>query len=157
MSFWGIEITKSKPVTHRFDKERAVRLRITQASIGFPLEEHCHTCAVRCSVGGKTPITLCVLNSDTNGSSPLDIEFNEEDREVVFSVDHGNLLYGNPKETKVHLSGYYIEKCNNCGSTDNNGKFIIVTIIYFDVYMDYCNFRISVVSNLLIELCSYCE
>ncbi|KAI3855623.1 hypothetical protein MKW92_023938 [Papaver armeniacum] len=105
MSFFGIEVTKSKPVTLKVDKARE-KLRLTQASLQFVSEYHWR-CAVLCSVGGKTPITLCILNGSSNASCPLDIEFNEEDDEVVFSVDQQDY----DPEMRVNLTGYYTERC----------------------------------------------
>ncbi|KAI3970202.1 hypothetical protein MKW92_052689 [Papaver armeniacum] len=112
-SFWGIEITKSNPVTHRFDKARG-KLRVTQASFRATSEYRC--CSVLCSVGNKTPMALCILNGETNKSCPLDIELGEEDMEVLFSVDH-NDEYG-MQEMRVHLTGYYFEEYCDCGSSD---------------------------------------
>ncbi|KAI3950462.1 hypothetical protein MKW92_034724 [Papaver armeniacum] len=107
MPFWGIEVEVGIPVTVRFDKAIG-RLRVTRASFAG-LEFSAYKgdiVAVECSVGGKPPITLCCLNTTTKYSCSLDIEFDEEDREVVFSVDgyHG---WGT-----VHLSGYHIKESN---------------------------------------------
>ncbi|KAI3939945.1 hypothetical protein MKW98_029721 [Papaver atlanticum] len=137
MSFWGIAITKSKPVTHRFDKAKG-KLRVPQASFGLTFRSG-WWCAVLCSVGGKTPITLCRLESEKIESCPLDIEFNKEDKEVTFSIDHGTYYDG---EIIIHLTGYYIEKCNTCGSRDNNNGKLIGNelLLWHALGLLYCNF-----------------
>ncbi|KAI3950463.1 hypothetical protein MKW92_034725, partial [Papaver armeniacum] len=113
-----IEITKAKPVTHRFDKARG-KLRVTQASISAlgGLQY-----LVKCSVGGQPPITLCNLSSETNYSCSLDIEFDEEDGEVVFSID-GHYHYSYDRDS-VHLSGYYIKE-------RNKGKLVFIDFNIF--------------------------
>lgn len=53
---------------------------------------------VQCSVGDKSPIFLCSLLPKKNESCPLNLEFEEDEEAVTFSVIG---------KQSVHLSGYF--------------------------------------------------
>ncbi|KAM7504659.1 hypothetical protein LguiB_003563 [Lonicera macranthoides] len=103
MAFWGIEVKPGKPYTHRFDDERG-RLHVSQATLGTGSSTK--KSIVQCIVGDKKPIFLCSLLPERIETSPLNLEFEEED-EVTFSVIG---------PCSVHLSGFfYGETEDNCG------------------------------------------
>ncbi|MCL7035607.1 hypothetical protein MKW94_017817 [Papaver nudicaule] len=107
MAFWSIELEPDKPFTHRFDKALG-RLHISQATLGKgiifsdydDIRRYDKECVVQCIVGDKGPFTLCTMRLDSQKHRvSLDIEFEEEDVDVVFIVN-GNRY--------VHLTGYYL-------------------------------------------------
>lgn len=106
MAFWGVEIKAGKPFVHTYDDELG-RLHISQATLGIGGTKQ--RSVVECTVGDKAPILLCALLPGKNETSPLDLEFEEEDK-VILSV-HG------PRS--VHLTGYYLGS-NECGHDDYN-------------------------------------
>ncbi|RZC57765.1 hypothetical protein C5167_005064 [Papaver somniferum] len=106
MAFWGVEIKAGKPFFHTYDDELG-RLHISQATLGIGGTKQ--RSVVECTVGDKAPILLCALLPGKNETSPLDLEFEEEDK-VILSV-HG------PRS--VHLTGYYLGN-SVCGHDDYN-------------------------------------
>ncbi|MCL7030917.1 hypothetical protein MKW94_012980 [Papaver nudicaule] len=100
MAFWGVELEPGKPYTHSYNSSLG-RLRISQATLEGP--GICSGCiAVKCKVGNKSPVSLCLMEADVNGSCMLDIELEEKEDDVVFEV------IGN---RNVHLTGFYL--CHN--------------------------------------------
>lgn len=98
MSFWGVEIKPGKPYSHHHDNLHG-RLRISQATLGNGKSTNKST--VQCNVGNKAPILLCHLIPDSSETCHLDLEFEEPEESVVFSV---------LGQRSVHLSGYYIDR-----------------------------------------------
>ncbi|KAG9145411.1 hypothetical protein Leryth_022910 [Lithospermum erythrorhizon] len=94
MAFWGVEVKAGKPFIHRFDSQLG-RLRLSSATLGSGSSNK--KSIVQCSVGSNPPINLCSLLPEKVETSPLNLEF-EEDDEVTFSV---------VGPTSVHLSGFY--------------------------------------------------
>ncbi|MCL7042505.1 hypothetical protein MKW94_004186, partial [Papaver nudicaule] len=56
---------------------------------------------VECTVGNKSPVSLCSFDSNVTRSCMLDIKFEEKEDDVVFEVTGYN----------VHLTGFYL--CHN--------------------------------------------
>ncbi|KAI3982626.1 hypothetical protein MKX01_031365 [Papaver californicum] len=109
MAFWGVELKPGKPFVHTFDEELG-RLHISQATLGVGGGGKQRS-VVECTVGDKTPILLCALLPGKNESSPLDLEFEEEDK-VVLSVN-------GPRS--VHLTGYYLNMGGGeCGHEEHD-------------------------------------
>ncbi|KAI3867131.1 hypothetical protein MKX03_026946 [Papaver bracteatum] len=108
MTFWGIELNKSRrTVTHKFVRGKG-RLRVTQACTGrCTFSSYKARLVIECSIRGqKTPTVLCILERPGKREMcSLDRTMRRsaflfmEDREVGFSVD-GHYGWG-----VVHLSG----------------------------------------------------
>ncbi|KAF3433113.1 hypothetical protein FNV43_RR24215 [Rhamnella rubrinervis] len=96
MGFWGIEVKPGKPYPYHSDNVRG-KLHITQATLG--LGSSTERCIVQCSIGHKNPIFLCSLLPNKNESCTLNLEFEDDDDLVAFSV------IGN---RSIHLSGYFV-------------------------------------------------
>ncbi|KAM5557139.1 peptidyl-prolyl cis-trans isomerase FKBP53 [Rosa sericea] len=94
--FWGIEVKPGKQYPIDFPEDEEARLRITQATLG--LGDSKGRSIVQCSVGDKSPIFLCSLVPKKNESCPLNLEFEDDDKVVTFSVIG---------KQSVHLSGYF--------------------------------------------------
>ncbi|XP_061997260.1 peptidyl-prolyl cis-trans isomerase FKBP53 isoform X2 [Rosa rugosa] len=94
--FWGIEVKPGKQYPIDFPEDEEARLRITQATLG--LGDSKGRSIVQCSVGDKSPIFLCSLVPKKNESCPLNLEFEEDEELVTFSVIG---------KQSVHLSGYF--------------------------------------------------
>lgn len=110
MAFWGVEVKPGKPYQHRYDEEQG-RLRLSQATLGDGSSTK--KSILQCNVGDKSPIFLCSLLPNKIETSPLNVEF-EEDDEVTFSVIG---------PSSIHLSGFfYGESENTCGHEDEFGS-----------------------------------
>ncbi|KAK6926357.1 FKBP-type peptidyl-prolyl cis-trans isomerase domain [Dillenia turbinata] len=96
MAFWGVEVKPGKPYTHSFE-DAPGRIHLTQATLGHGSSTKKST--VQCQVGDKEPIYLCTLLPDRTESCPLNLEFEEEDEIVTFSIIG---------QRSVHLSGIYL-------------------------------------------------
>ena len=66
---------------------------------------------MQCSVGKNPPVLLCSLLPEKSESCSLDLEFEEEDDEVVFSVV-------GPRS--VHLTGYFINESSQHDGDDGD-------------------------------------
>ncbi|RZC73234.1 hypothetical protein C5167_048715 [Papaver somniferum] len=101
MSFWGVEVLPGKPFIQRFSKSRR-KLHISQATLSSNVATG-YTIHCQCNVREKNPILLCSLNTTYQRSSHIDVEFGEDDGDILLSVTgNGSNDYG------VHLTGYYI-------------------------------------------------
>nr|DAD37442.1 TPA_asm: hypothetical protein HUJ06_008083 [Nelumbo nucifera] len=121
MAFWGIEVKPGKPYTHRYNRGR---LKITQATMSYSNPLSPKKSVVQCNVGNTRPILLCSLLPDRMETCKLDLEFDEENEEVVFSVIGARSVY---------LSGYYINPNRHHSirryddDTDSYGEDIVDT------------------------------
>ncbi|RZC57780.1 hypothetical protein C5167_005090 [Papaver somniferum] len=98
MSFWGVEVQPGKPVIQRFSKARG-KLHISQATVSSDAAAN-YTIHCQCNVRDINPILLYSFQTTYQRSCPIDLEFGEEDGDIVLSViSTGG--YG------VHLTGYY--------------------------------------------------
>ncbi|KAL5554588.1 hypothetical protein UlMin_041989 [Ulmus minor] len=95
MGFWGIEVKPGKAYPYHSDNVRG-RLHVTQATLGLGSSKE--RSIVQCSIGHKSPIFLCSLLPNKNESCPLNLEYEDGDDLVAFSVIG---------ERSVHLSGYF--------------------------------------------------
>ncbi|XP_050387866.1 peptidyl-prolyl cis-trans isomerase FKBP53 [Argentina anserina] len=96
VGFWGIEVKPGKQYPIEFPEEEDARLRITQATLG--LGDSKGRSIVQCSVGDKSPVFLCSLLPKRNESCPLNLEFENDEEPVTFSVIG---------KQSVHLSGFF--------------------------------------------------
>ncbi|XP_043716287.1 46 kDa FK506-binding nuclear protein-like [Telopea speciosissima] len=102
MTFWGIEVRPGKPYTHPCNKDGA-RLHISQATLSYGGSKSTQRSVVQCNVGKSRPVLLCSLLPDKIETSPLDLEF-QEDEEVIFSVLGPQAIY---------LTGYHLNLSRN--------------------------------------------
>ncbi|MCL7049054.1 hypothetical protein MKW94_004329 [Papaver nudicaule] len=100
MSFWGVEVLPGKPVIQRFSKAKG-KLHISQATVSSDIGNGSYNIHCQCNVREKNPILLCSFATNYQRSCRIDLEFGEEDGDIVLSVI-GSGTYG------VHLTGYYI-------------------------------------------------
>ncbi|CAI9767623.1 unnamed protein product [Fraxinus pennsylvanica] len=110
MAFWGIEVKPSKPYIHRYDNERG-RLHISQATLGSGSSTK--KSKVQCNVGDKSPIYLCSLLPEILETCTLNLEFEEEEDEVTFSVIGPH---------SVHLSGFFYGETDQDKFGDDSGS-----------------------------------
>lgn len=67
---------------------------------------------IQCSIGGNAPVYLCSLLPNKSECCPLNLEFDDNDEEVEFSV---------AGDRSIHLSGFlqaYDEEEEECGEDD---------------------------------------
>uniref|UniRef100_A0A1J3J128 FK506-binding protein n=1 Tax=Noccaea caerulescens TaxID=107243 RepID=A0A1J3J128_NOCCA len=112
MGFWGLEVKPGK--SQSFDpKNEDGKLHVTQATLGegFGREKS----VIQCSIGDKAPVFLCSLLPNKMECCPLNLEFNDDDGTVEFTVT-GN--------RSIHLSGYlepYDEEEDEQDEYDSDG------------------------------------
>ncbi|CAN8273944.1 unnamed protein product [Cochlearia groenlandica] len=94
MGFWGLEVKPKEPQVYNPKNEQG-KLHLTQATLGAGSGKE--TSVIQCSVGDNAPIYLCSLLPNKNECCPLNLEFDDEDETVKFSVTG---------DRSIHLSGY---------------------------------------------------
>ncbi|CAH8384698.1 unnamed protein product [Eruca vesicaria subsp. sativa] len=94
MGFWGLEVKPGKPQAYHPKNEQG-KLHLTQATLGSGLGKE--KSVMKCSVAGNTPIYLCSLLPNKTESCPLNLEFEDDDETVEFSVTG---------DRSVHLTGF---------------------------------------------------
>ncbi|KAI3940914.1 hypothetical protein MKW92_007432 [Papaver armeniacum] len=115
MSFWGIEVLPGKPVIQPFSKARG-KLHISQATLA-PNVATGYTIHCQCNVREKNPILLCSFVTTYQRSCHIDLDFGEDDGDIVLSVT-GNGDYG------VHLTGYFTGDASFNGHGPHGNSFI---------------------------------
>lgn len=94
MGFWGLEVKPGKPQVYNPRNEQG-KLHLTQATLGSGSGKE--KSVFQCSVAGNTPIYLCSLLPNKTECCPLNLEFEDEDETVEFSVTG---------DRSIHLSGF---------------------------------------------------
>ncbi|CAN7071675.1 unnamed protein product [Brassica oleracea var. botrytis] len=97
MGFWGLEVKPGKPQAFHPKNEQG-KLHLTQATLGSGLGKE--KSVIQCSVAGNTPIYLCSLLPNKTECCPLNLEFEDDDETVEFSVTG---------DRSIHLSGFLEE------------------------------------------------
>ncbi|ESQ54769.1 hypothetical protein EUTSA_v10025104mg [Eutrema salsugineum] len=97
MVFWGLEVKPGKPQSYDPKVEQG-KVHVTQATLGQGLGKG--SSVIQCSKGDKTPIYLCSLLPNKTECCPLNLEFDDDDETVEFSVTG---------DRSIHLSGYLEE------------------------------------------------
>ncbi|CAH2077990.1 unnamed protein product [Thlaspi arvense] len=92
-----LEVKPGKPQSCDLKNEEG-KVHVTQATLGEGSGKE--KSVIKCSVGDKTPIYLCSLLPNKTECCPLNLEFNDDDETVEFSVT-------GPRS--IHLSGYLEE------------------------------------------------
>ncbi|KAF5732303.1 peptidyl-prolyl cis-trans isomerase FKBP53-like [Tripterygium wilfordii] len=96
MGFWGIEVKPGRP--HPYHPDNVPRkLRVTQATLGIGSSKD--KSILQCSKGHKSPIFLCSLLPNKTESCSLDLEFDDDEELLAFSVIGSR---------SIHLSGYFV-------------------------------------------------
>ncbi|RIA04373.1 hypothetical protein BRARA_K01407 [Brassica rapa] len=109
MVFWGIEVKPGKPQAYNPENEQGT-LHLTQATLGAGLGKE--KSVIQCSIGGNAPVYLCSLLPNKSECCPLNLEFDDNDEAVEFSVTG---------DRSIHLSGFlqaYDEEEEECGEDD---------------------------------------
>ncbi|KAJ0239783.1 Peptidyl-prolyl cis-trans isomerase FKBP53 [Hirschfeldia incana] len=97
MGFWGLEVKPGKPQTYHPKNEQG-KLHLTQATLGSGSGKE--KSVIQCSVAGNTPIYLCSLLANKTECCPLNLEFEDDDETVEFSVTG---------DRSIHLTGFLEE------------------------------------------------
>ncbi|KAF8084117.1 hypothetical protein N665_0733s0006 [Sinapis alba] len=116
MGFWGLEVKPGKPQAYNPKNEQG-KLHLTQATLGAGLGKE--KSVVKCSIGGNTPVYLCSLLPNKSECCPLNLEFDDEDETVEFSVTG---------DRSIHLSGFMESyddgECEQDDEDDSDGIYI---------------------------------
>ncbi|CAL9226791.1 unnamed protein product [Arabidopsis halleri] len=94
MGFWGLEVKPGKPQAYNPKNEQG-KIHVTQATLGAGLSKE--KSVIQCSIGDKAPISLCSLLPNKIECCPLNLEFDDDDEPVEFSVTG---------DRSIHLSGF---------------------------------------------------
>ncbi|KAF8114062.1 hypothetical protein N665_0043s0126 [Sinapis alba] len=94
MGFWGLEVKPGKPQTYHPKNEQG-KLHLTQATLGSGSGKE--KSVIQCSIAGNTPVYLCSLLPKQTECCPLNLEFDDDDEAVEFSVTG---------DRSIHLSGF---------------------------------------------------
>ncbi|EOA16577.1 hypothetical protein CARUB_v10004742mg [Capsella rubella] len=94
MGFWGLEVKPGKPQPYHPKNEQG-KIHVTQATLGAGLSKE--KSVIQCSIGDKTPILLCSLLPNKIECCTLNLEFDDDDEPVEFSVTG---------DRSIHLSGF---------------------------------------------------
>ncbi|KAL0727049.1 hypothetical protein Bca4012_023142 [Brassica carinata] len=94
MGFWGLEVKPGKPQAFHPKNEQG-KLHLTQATLGSGSGKE--KSVVQCSTAGNTPVYLCSLLPNKTETCPLNLEFEDDDETVEFSVTG---------DRSIHLSGF---------------------------------------------------
>ncbi|CAN6987409.1 hypothetical protein IGI04_001494 [Brassica rapa subsp. trilocularis] len=97
MGFWGLEVKPGKPQAFHPKNEQG-KLHLTQATLGSGSGKE--KSVIQCSIAGNTPIYLCSLLPNKTECCPLNLEFEDDDETVEFSV---------AGDRSIHLSGFLEE------------------------------------------------
>lgn len=90
-----------------------------QATLGAGLGKE--KSVIQCTIGDKTPIYLCSLLPNKIECCPLNLEFNDEDESVEFSVTG---------DRSIHLSGFleeYEEDYEQEEEDDDSYPFVVIS------------------------------
>lgn len=90
-----------------------------QATLGAGLGKE--KSVIQCLIGDRTPIYLCSLLPNKNECCPLNLEFDDDDESVEFSVTGGR---------SIHLSGYlesYEEEYEH--DEDDSYPFLVIRFL----------------------------
>ncbi|VVA92601.1 unnamed protein product [Arabis nemorensis] len=118
MGFWGVEVKPGKPQPFCPQSEQG-KLHVTQATLGAGLGKE--KSVIQCSIGDKAPIYLCSLLPNKIESCPLNLEFDDEDETVEFSVTG---------DRSIHLSGFleeYREDYEQEEEDDDSYPFVVIS------------------------------
>ncbi|CAA0396451.1 Peptidyl-prolyl cis-trans isomerase FKBP53 [Arabidopsis thaliana] len=94
MGFWGLEVKPGKPQAYNPKNEQG-KIHVTQATLGTGLSKE--KSVIQCSIGDKAPIALCSLLPNKIECCPLNLEFDDDDEPVEFTVTG---------DRSIHLSGF---------------------------------------------------
>ncbi|KAL2947036.1 hypothetical protein AAZX31_20G048600 [Glycine max] len=111
MAFWGVEVKPGKPFSHKHDPSKG-RLHISMGTLGLGTAIAKST--LQCNVGNRSPVYLCSLYPGKTESLQLNLELEEVDETVVFSVI-------GPRS--IHLCGYYLVTARNSNLVDDSESF----------------------------------
>lgn len=108
--FWNLKV---------LDISVDVCFAIIQATLGAGLSKE--KSVIQCSIGDKAPISLCSLLPNKIECCPLNLEFDDDDEPVEFSVNG---------DRSIHLSGfleYYEENEDDYEHDEDDSYPFIVT------------------------------
>ncbi|XP_010438892.1 PREDICTED: peptidyl-prolyl cis-trans isomerase FKBP53-like [Camelina sativa] len=90
MGFWGLEVKPGKPQPYNPKNEQG-KIHVTQATLGsgFAKEKS----VIQCSIGDKAPVFLCSLLPNKIECCPLNLEFDDDDEPIEFSVTGDRSIY----------------------------------------------------------------
>ncbi|KAJ0263301.1 Peptidyl-prolyl cis-trans isomerase FKBP53 [Hirschfeldia incana] len=97
MGFWGIEVKPGKPQAYDPQSEER-KLHLTQATLGAGSGKE--KSVIQCSIGGNAPVYLCSLLPNKSECCPLNLEFDDSNERVEFSV---------AGDRSIHLSGFLVD------------------------------------------------